>query len=45
MKSTATESADNRPMVFENRPMVIRTMTAIPVSGIDASSIAGEIHG
>ncbi|MDZ4253257.1 MAG: hypothetical protein U1A72_11885 [Sulfuritalea sp.] len=36
MKSTATESTDNRPMFFENRPMITRTITVITVTGMDA---------
>jgi hypothetical protein len=44
MKSTDTESTDNRPMFFENRPMTIRTITIISGTGMAASSIAGGSH-
>jgi hypothetical protein len=44
MKSTATESTDNRPMFLEDRPMFTRTMTAMSVGDIDASGITGETH-
>jgi len=44
MKSTDTESTDNRPTLFENRPMIIRTITIVSVTRISPSSIAGETH-
>ena len=44
MKSIDTESTDNRPMFFENRPMLIRTITIIPVTRMSVGSIAGETH-
>jgi hypothetical protein len=44
MKSTDTESTGNRPMLFENRPMTIRTITIVPVTRMSVRCIAGETH-
>lgn len=44
MKSTDTESTDNRLMFFENRPMIISAITVVSVTRISPSSIAGDTH-
>lgn len=42
MKQTDTESTANRPMFFENRPIIIRAITIIPVTHMSVSSVARD---
>jgi len=44
MKSTDTKSTDNRPMIFENRPMIIRTITSRSVTRMSGRCSAGDAH-
>lgn len=44
MKSTDTDSTDNRPMLFDNRPMSIRAIEVISVVRMDANIITGDTH-